>query len=93
MKNQIYNGPIVCGIHASEEFKKYKGGIFSEISINPKVDHYVEVVGYGSEGGKNYWLARNFWGTAWGESSFVRILMGKDNLGLETKCYFSKGLL
>lgn len=29
MKNELYNGPIVCGLHASEELKKYKGGIFS----------------------------------------------------------------
>ena len=41
MKNEVYNGPIVCGIHASEEFKKYRGGIFSEISVAPKIDHYV----------------------------------------------------
>jgi len=38
-------------------------------------------------------LGRNFWGTAWGESGFFRIKMGSDNLGIETKCYMSKGLV
>ena len=41
MKNNLYDGPIVCGIHGSEELKKYKGGIFSEVSVSPKIDHYV----------------------------------------------------
>jgi hypothetical protein len=82
MKNELYQGPIVCGIHASEEFKKYRTGIFSEISYSPKIDHFVEILGHGSEGGKNYWLGRNFWGTAWGESSMFRIQMGSNNLGI-----------
>ena len=66
MKNQLVTGPIVCGIHVSKAFLDYKGGILSEISIAPKIEHYVELVGWGSENGKNYWLGRNSWGTSWG---------------------------
>ena len=93
MKSHLAEGPIVCGMHSSKAFQEYKGGIFSEITISPKIDHYVEIVGYGSEGGKNYWIGRNSWGTAWGESSFFRIQMGSNNLGIESKCYFSKGII
>jgi len=60
------NGPIVCGVYASDGFKKYEKGIFGEYSAITKPNHYVEVVGWGSENGKDYWIIRNFWGTAWG---------------------------
>lgn len=90
MKNELNNGPIVCGVHLSQQFAKYTGGIFEEISVIPKVDTYVEVVGHGEQDGKQYWLGRAFLGTAWGESGFFRIKMGKDNLGIQTKCYTSK---
>jgi cathepsin X len=94
MKSEVATyGPIVCGVHASEEFLKYRGGIFSEISIKPEINHYVEVIGWGEENGKSYWLGRNSWGTAWGESSFFRMQMGSNNLGIETKCYFGNTLI
>ena len=41
MKNKLSEGPIVCGMHSSKLFQDYKGGIFSEISVVPKLDHYV----------------------------------------------------
>ena len=41
MKHHLDEGPIVCGMHSSKAFEDYKGGIFSEISISPKIDHYV----------------------------------------------------
>jgi hypothetical protein len=82
MANELADGPIVCGMHVSEEFKRYKGGIFRETSLLPKIDHYVEIVGQGSDGQQQYWIGRNFWGTAWGEGSFFRIQKDKDNLGI-----------
>ena len=61
----------------------------SETTISPKINHYVEVVGFGSEGGKNYWIGRNFWGTAWGEEGFFRIVRGGNNLGIEKRCFWA----
>ena len=63
-------------------FKMYKGGIFSEISVAPKTDYYVELVGTGSEGGEDYWLGRAFLGTAWGLDGWFKIKMGKNVLGI-----------
>ena len=51
------------------------------------------MLGWGEENGKKYWICRNFWGTTWGESSFFRIQMGSNNLGIENKCYFGNSLM
>jgi hypothetical protein len=52
----------------------YKGGIISSSSCGTNVDHAVNLVGYGSENGKDFWIIRNSWGTSWGEKGYFKIL-------------------
>jgi hypothetical protein len=94
MKIQLQNHQVlICGIELTHAFRDYTGGIFSETTVSPKINHYVEVVGYGSEGGQTYWLGRSFLGTSWGLSGFFKIKTGSANLGIETKCYWAGALL
>jgi hypothetical protein len=94
MKIQLQNHQaLVCGIELSQAFRAYTGGVFEETTVSPKINHYVEIVGYGSEGGKSYWLGRAFFGSSWGLSGFFKIKMGSSNLGIETKCYWAGVLL
>jgi len=51
-------------------------------------DHDVVVSGWGIESGKPYWIVRNSWGTWWGEGGWFRIVMGINNLGIESECHF-----
>ena len=44
MKAEIYaRGPIGCGIDATGKLEKYTGGIFSQSSIFPMINHEVSV--------------------------------------------------
>merc|ERR1711907_799807 len=53
---------------------KYKKGIIKEPSTSDmKIDHWVTVVGYGSEDGTDFWRIRNSWGEGWGEQGHFRI--------------------
>jgi cathepsin X len=80
------HGPISCGVHATPNFEKYTGGIYSEFVLLPTSNHEIAVVGYGVENGVEYWIGRNSWGTYWGEQGFFRIAMGGKNLGIENDC-------
>jgi cathepsin L len=66
--------PVSVALRASSSvFQLYKSGIISSTSCGTTIDHAVVVIGYGTEGGKDYWLLKNSWGTSWGEQGFFRI--------------------
>jgi cathepsin X len=91
MKAEIYaRGPIACGVHVTDKFLAYTGGIFSEFVPLPVMNHVISVYGWGVDetSGEAYWLGRNSWGTYWGEGGMFRMKMGgfEDNLGIESSC-------
>jgi len=74
--NHIANvGPLAISVAASS-FKDYHGGIFTgcDYEDNIALNHGVQLVGYGSEDGTDFWLVRNSWGSAWGEDGYIRLL-------------------
>jgi len=84
MAREIYaRGPISCGIDANPTLK-YTGGIMSD--PGEYVDHVVSVVGWGSEGDKQYWIVRNSWGEYWGNMGFIYVEKGHNALKLESEC-------
>jgi len=91
MKAELYaNGPISCGIHATDNFENNYDGttIYSEHVLFPLINHEISVVGYGKDAttGEEYWIGRNSWGTYWGDYGFFYMAMYKDNLGITTDC-------
>lgn len=47
MKAALQDGPISCGIHATDNFEhNYDGGIYSEYVRFPLINHEISVVGY-----------------------------------------------
>jgi len=87
VKREIYaRGPVACGVNANE-LLKYNGGIIDLPHASQEIDHIIETVGWGTDesNGRQYWIARNSWGSYWGEGeSFFRIYFGQ--LGMDTSC-------
>ncbi|XP_038142979.1 procathepsin L-like [Cyprinodon tularosa] len=75
-------GPVAVAVNAMlPSFHSYRGGLYNVPDCNPKlINHAVLVVGYGTDGGQDYWLVKNSWGTEWGEGGFIRIARNKKNL-------------
>jgi len=90
MMSALQQGPIACGIDATDGFHSYTGGIYTEPTNNWDINHIIELVGYGvNQQGTKYWIGRNSWGTYWGEGGFFQIIMGQNMLDIETYCVYA----
>jgi cathepsin L len=77
-------GPIAVSLYASlKSFSNYKSGIYYDPKCGnkeSKSDHYVTVVGYGSDGpGKDYWLIKNSWDKTWGLEGYAKMARNRKN--------------
>ena len=76
LKAEIFaNGPIACGIHATDEMEAfgttteldaYPGRIFFQKKATLAANHILSIVGWGTDVAHGeYWVLRNSWGTYW----------------------------
>lgn len=81
LKNAVATvGPIAVAIHLTPSFKKYHNGVYYESKCDPNhLTHAVLVVGYGSEGGNDYWLVKNSWGEHFGQDGYIKMSRNKRN--------------
>ena len=78
MKAALAVQPISVLVEADKAvFQTYKSGVLNSSACGTKLDHAVLAVGYGSEGGQEYWLVKNSWNTTWGDNGYIKL--GRDS--------------
>lgn len=73
----LLHGPLDASICAGRDLVRYTGGVFAidEKSRCPRdVNHDLVLVGW--DDADDTWIARNSWGTDWGELGYLRIRRG-----------------
>ncbi|KMS99762.1 hypothetical protein BVRB_1g021250 [Beta vulgaris subsp. vulgaris] len=77
----VFRQPVVVHVD-SGGIHFYKSGIFNgECGTN--INHDLTIIGFGTDDdGNNFWLAKNSWGTDWGEKGFIRMIRDKNICGL-----------
>uniref|UniRef100_A0A1D1Y688 Cysteine proteinase RD21a n=1 Tax=Anthurium amnicola TaxID=1678845 RepID=A0A1D1Y688_9ARAE len=73
LKLQVSRQPVGSAIDASgPELQLYKRGVFNEYCGTTQ-NHAVTIVGYGTEGGMDYWLIKNSYGKKWGDGGYIKL--------------------
>jgi C1A family cysteine protease len=80
-------GPLAVSVRATDAFHAYTGGVFDEFASG-SVNHAVTLVGW--DDNKQSWLIKNSWGTGWGESGYMWIAYGCNNIGYKAAWVYAK---
>lgn len=70
------NGPVEAAFTVYQDFMNYKSGIYQHTTGSMLGGHAIKAVGWGTEGGVDYWIMANSWGTSWGDNGFFKIKRG-----------------
>lgn len=74
LKEAVSKGPVSIAIEAdTKAFQLYTSGVLTGDACGTNLDHGVLIVGYGEEGGTEYWLVKNSWGPSWGDNGYIKI--------------------
>jgi cathepsin B len=79
-------GPISTGMNVYEDF--YDFDAKTEIyewngKGKPVGGHAIEIVGWGEEKNKKYWIVKNSWGKHWGRGGYFYMARGNNNCKIE----------
>jgi hypothetical protein len=89
IRDNIYKwGPIATGIKVYPDFYSFNTkNIYEWDGKGQQVGgHAVVIVGWGNEGGKDFWIIRNSWGQDWGDKGYFRMSRGVNMCEIESNC-------
>jgi len=86
LETAAVSGCVSVAIQANQAaFQSYSSGILTG-NCGTSLDHGVLVVGYGTQGGQDYWKVKNSWGASWGENGYVLICKNCGKNGAQGEC-------
>lgn len=90
IKNSLYTyGPLIVSLDIYEDLYHYSTGVYSHVYGTYQGGHAVLLVGY--DDSLQCFIAKNSWGTDWGEAGFFKIaysqISGVVNFAQETIAY------
>jgi len=68
----------------AQPWQYYSGGILAASQCGQSIDHAIQLTGYSPNSG-GYWIVRNSWGPAWGESGFIYLQFGQNTCGITSR--------
>jgi hypothetical protein len=87
IRHNIYSwGPVSTGMEVYPDFYAFdaKNEIYEWNGKGPKVGgHAIEIVGWGEQDGKKYWIVKNSWGKKWGRDGYFYMARGNNNCKIE----------
>lgn len=82
-------GPVSVWYNAPMEHANYRGGILDAPNCGRLLpSHAALLVGYGTEGGKEFWTIKSSWGENWGEKGYLRMRKGANICGIANWAYY-----
>lgn len=92
LKAAVAEGVVSVAIEADKMvFQSYRSGVLDKPGCGTQLDHGVAAVGYGKDGGVDYWKVRNSWGSSWGEKGYIRMARGKNYCGIAESASYPTG--
>jgi len=78
IKRALVNGPVTAWFHVHSELEDYTSGVY-KCQGDYVGDHFVLLIGWDDSQGA--WIAKNNWGTDWGENGFFEIAYDACGIG------------
>lgn len=87
IRHNIYSwGPVSTGMVVYPDFYAFdpKTEVYEWNGRGQPVGgHAIEIVGWGEQDGKKYWIVKNSWGTNWGRNGYFYMARGKNTCQIE----------
>ena len=74
----LANGPVAVAVKTTPKFHSYGGEIMKDTTCPAGISHAITLVGYTS----TYVVAKNSWGSNWGDNGFIKFTRGFHNCNL-----------